>query len=43
MSEPEPDPTRLPLDARIMLLILLTVLSCGGVVLGYKLLTLIFG
>jgi hypothetical protein len=43
----EPDPTpeheRLPLDARIMIIILLTVLSAGGVALGYRLITLIFG
>jgi hypothetical protein len=41
--DPTPEHERLPLDAKIMLILLLTVLSLGGVALGYKLMSLIFG
>jgi hypothetical protein len=41
--DPTPEHERLPLDAKVMIAILLAVLAFGGVALGYKLLSLIFG
>gem|GEM_PF-4603553 len=40
--DPSPDHERLPLDAKIMIILLLCVLSLGGVVLICGLLTLLF-
>lgn len=39
--DPSPDHERLPLDAKIMIILLLSVLSLGGVALIFRLLTLL--
>ena len=40
--KPDPEPNRIPMDAKIMLFVFALVLAVAGVAAGYRLMMLIF-